>query len=338
MFDTDGGRIATGACIRATERTFADGNWWANPAATAGDAPRIAFSRLMPTLRSKDAAALSNLSDPASTANRAEFDRQSNAIFAQLDSAQIESVPLAYDLGGVIAFYARFRLSTKVSYAPLTFSRNAAGAVRFLPVRSNQLALRLLDSWFVSPVGPSSSDQPMFCAEAAVQQATHRVALSSPTAAPGGPPPGVLLLSGANFGDPGRFAELAERVTAVVRSLVDFAGDANAEGIASLMTPAGAASLRQWRASAQQPERDAYFASLATLRPFFLFDAAALIVVYVRTDAGIQVVYFTPGQNGELRWMNSSHQSIGDEIFKKGALASAAAAEPPFQTIAITGR
>jgi hypothetical protein len=121
-------------------------------------------------------------------------------------------------------------------------------------------------------------------------------------------------------------------------ALADLAGKANSEGIANLMTAQGAVGLRQWYPSATQLDRDRYFGSLRSMKPFFLFDAAPLIVVYARTDEGVQVLYFMSDANGKLLWTNSSHQSIGDEIFKKGALFAAATAERPFQALAISVR
>lgn len=108
------------------------------------------------------------------------------------------------------------------------------------------------------------------------------------------------------------------------------------KGIADRMTAQGAASLQQWYGTAAMADRERYFASLRGLKPLFLFDASPLIVVYVHTAEGIQVLYFTAGAKpGELHWTNSSFLSIVDEIFKKGPLFSAATAERPFQDLAI---
>lgn len=336
LFDAESTRIPTSACIAGIERSYAQPQWWI-AANVAADAPESALRAVIAAMKSRDREALLRLSDPASTADRERFERQAAAYFSQMQTVQIESVPLAYDLGGLVQFYLRFQLQGKAPFAPLAFARMAKGTVGFLPVRADQVALRLLDNWFTSQWGPSSGTRPTYCTDDKVKRATHRVALGPAQGAAVAERRGaILLLTGGSFDAPGPVAEAAKQAKSAIAEIQAYAKDANVKGIADRMTAQGAASLQQWYGTAAIADRERYFASLRGLKPLFLFDASPLIVVYVHTGEGIQVLYFTAGAKpGELHWTNSSFLSIVDEIFKKGPLFSAATAERLFQDLAI---
>jgi hypothetical protein len=70
-------------------------------------------------------------------------------------------------------------------------------------------------------------------------------------------------------------------------------------------------------------------------RPVFLIDATPLLVVYTRSQDGVQVVYFTVGGNNELLWTNIARITDSDKLFKRGVLRDAVSMDKPFGRFAI---
>ena len=78
------------------------------------------------------------------------------------------------------------------------------------------------------------------------------------------------------------------------------------------------------------------FPAFVTQQPFFLFDASPLAVVYTRTSTKeIQVLYFLITDDRQALWVNSSHITVADQVFKQGPLFAAAATPTPFGGIVI---
>ena len=325
-FESETARLLTSACMAGTERIYGADPWWSGPADSKADAAENAVRAVIAAIKSQDREALLRASDPSSVADRAQFDRQATAFFSQMQSTRIDSVPLAYDMGGLVVFYVKFHLEGGMPYASLSFTRSSQGTVAFLPVRSSQTALRLIDFWFATSVKSSPEGRPTFCPDDTMKRATQSVTL----------PPGIkLLLTGGRVDGKGAVAAVAGKARTAVTRIATAAKAGNAGEVGNHMTAAGSQRLQQWNATATPAERAQYFDALKGMKPVFVFDASPLVVTYVSTPQGMQALYFTPGAKGDLLWTNSSHITSADEIFKKGSLLAAASTDPPFQNLAV---
>jgi hypothetical protein len=242
---------------------------------------------------------------------------------------RIAAIPLAYELDGLTVFFARIAGTGREFFAAFVFAAHADGGWRFLPSQPDRPAFVLLRGWFDASWGPAHADIPTYCGSDLVARATHTASL--------GGWPGTLWLRGAAI-DGAATDPAATGARAAVEQLKQ-AGAAGADGVSNLsarMTPQGGARFSRWLAAATPGDRAAYTGQFAALRPFFVFDASPLLVVYARTAAGrIEVLYFTRSEQGDLLWANASQMSSVDRAFKRDPLYAAANAETPFGPLAI---
>jgi hypothetical protein len=67
-----------------------------------------------------------------------------------------------------------------------------------------------------------------------------------------------------------------------------------------------------------------------------VFDESPLVVVYTKTrTAQIQALFFTVSADKRLQWTNSSYITVADQVFKQGALLTAAGSPRPFSALAL---
>ena len=296
--------------------------WWETTAANQ-PAPDRAFKSVIAAIKQQDRPALLKLTDPTQARDTADFDRQASAFFRQLQAIQLLEVPRAYEFDGLVVYFGKFQSDTQTAFVPLAFAHEGTDVFGFLPSRSKQLTYTLVNEWFV-PSFSAPAETPPYCADSDVQRATHRVSL-----APSSWRPSSLLLTGA-----------AAAVSAQVKATIDqMKGALRATDVGEVfkyLTPKGGDRLRQWFATASQPERDAYKTAFIEQEPFFVLDESPLLVVYTRTARGdVQVLYFTVAADRRLLWTNSSYLTISDTLFKRGPLFAAAGTRPPFSGLLI---
>jgi len=330
-FDAEAGPLRTSACLQVTERVYPATAWWESPAVNASG-PDRAFKSVIAAMKQKDRAALLKLTDPTQARETARFDQQANAFFRQFEVIQLLAVPRAYELDGLVVFFGQFRSATQTVFVPLVFAHAGDDSFVFLPSRSKQMTLSLVEDWF-APSG-KGTDTPSYCTEAEIKRATHRVALGASTWRPS-----ALLLTGAPFDAPGGQSPVSASA-AQVKSTIDQMKAAlrgtDVNEFYKYLTPEGADRLRKWFEAAQQTDRDQYKSAFVDQQPFFVFDESPLIVVYIKTrTSGIQVLYFTKTTDNRLLWTNSSNITVSDQVFKQGPLFAASASPQPFSTVVI---
>ena len=328
-FNTEVRTLRTAACLQIVERAYPSTAWWESGPAPTNPADR-AFKAVIAAIKLKDRAALLKLTDPVQARDQTRFDQQAGAFFQQFQSIQLVEVPRAYEFDGLVAFFGKFRAPTQTAFVPLVFAHQPDGSFGFLPSRSDKLTFTLVSDWF-TPSDAPLSDAPAYCSDADVTRATHRLALTGPAWQQS-----TLLLTGAPLEAQGAPTPAA----ALVRSTIDdMKGALRGPEIADItkyMTPEGGGRLKLWLAKAEPKDRDEYKNAFIQQRPFFVFDATALLVVYTRTGEGdVQVLYFTYTPDHRLVWTNSSHITIADRVFRQGPLYAAANATNPFSDLVV---
>lgn len=333
-FHAEARTFRTKTCLQVTELTYPRTPWWENLPHDA-TAEERAFKAVLAAIRNRDREALFNLSDPAQGRDPKRFDEQAAAFFEQFKLVELGAVPLAYALDGMVVFFGEFRFKGRTFSAPLAFVYGDDGAPRFLPYRTEQLTFQLVEDWYNAAWGPGSTGTPQYCTDEEIKRATHRVQLASQPAPKQIRQPSSLLFTGALLDTPGPLVGLAARIKSTNDELKTALAGRMTE-LAKHMTPEGAGRLKTWLDSASERELDMYRSALANQRPFFVIDASPLTVVYTRSSAGsVNVMYFTPGANGVLLWTNSSHVTVSDRLFKRGAVYAAARSNTPFADSAI---
>jgi hypothetical protein len=329
IFNAEAGTLRTSACLQLVERVYPLTPWWEN-AAAAANGPDRAFKAVIAAIKQKDRAALLKLTDPAQARDTARFDQQANAFFQQFESIRLLAVPRAYEVDGLVVYFGKFQAPTQTAYVPLAFARESDDSFKFLPSRTDKVTFVLLNDW-VNPSRSASFDNPSYCSDAEVTRATHRVSL-----VPGSWRPSALLLTGAPLAAPGALSPIATLVTTTIDRMKAALRGPDLDAFGAFVTPEGGGRLRQWFATAQPSERDAYQAAFIGQQPFFVFDQSPLVVVYTKTSTGeIQAIYFSVTADRRLLWTNSSHITVADQVFKRGPLLAAAGAAPPFSTVVI---
>jgi hypothetical protein len=333
-FHAEGQAIRTTACLQVNELVYAQSASWEKLDHNKSGA-ELAFKAVIAAIKRRDRGALLNLSDPTHGRDPKRFDQQATAFFQQFAAIEFVTVPRAYELDGLVVFFAELRSKEHTFFAPFTFAYEADGTFGFLPYRTEQLSPQLVQDWFNAMWGPATTDTPTYCPGGSIKRATHRVSLgTSPGTSKEVWHPSYLFLTGAPLDTPGELVDLTVRIrstmegfTSAFRGLDDFLKH---------MTPEGGNRVKNWFAAADQTERSKYESAIRDQRAFFVLDASPLMVVYTRSSVGVvQVMYFTVNANNDLLWTNSSHITLSDKVFKNGPLYDSALLAKPFSNIAI---
>jgi hypothetical protein len=328
-------KIRTSACLQVTERRYAAPGWWENPTGNEEPADR-AFKAVIAALKHKDREALWKLSDPDLGRDTKQFDQQAPILFQQFQSLEMAAVPLAYEFDGLVVFYPKFRFQGQTISAPLAFARGQDGNFSFLPYRTKRLTFDLVEGWFHAPWGPGKTDHPTYCFDDDVRRATYRVPLVSSSDDPRASwQPSYLLLRGAPMDTRGGLSDRAGQVKAVLEEMKALLAKGAIDEFLLHMDADGAKRTKQWYDSATDADREIYKRRLAEQKPFFLFDASPLVVVYAKMpDNDLQVMYFINSRNN-LLWTNANHITIVDTVFKAESMPKAAVKEKPFSEFAV---
>lgn len=327
--------IRTSACLQVIERRYAAPAWWGNAKDSDEPADR-AFKEVIAALRHKDRDALWKLSDPDLGRDAKQFDQQSSALFQQFQTIEIVAVPWAYEFDGLVVFYPKLRFQGQTVSASLAFAHRQDGTFGYLPYRIKRLTFELVEDWFHAPWGPDKTDHPTYCFDEDVRRSTHRVSLlTSSDGAQASWHPSALMLRGAPLEAHGALSDLAGQVKGVLDQMKALASRGAMDEFIRHLDPEGSKRTKQWYDTANDREREIYKRRLAEQRPFFLFDAFPLLVVYAKMpDNTLQVMYFVNSRN-DLLWTNSTHITVIDKVFKAGPLANKALSEKPFSEFAV---
>lgn len=335
-FPTVAEPIRTSACLEVIERRYPASAWWENAADNDEPADR-AFKAVVAALKHQDRDALWKLSNPELGRDVKQFDQQAKALFQQFQVLEIAVVPLAYEFDGLVVFYPKFRMRghTETMSASLAFARSQDGSFGFLPYRTKRLTFGLVEDWFHAPWGPDKTDHASYCFDDDVRRSNYRVSLVSSDGPQAGWHPSSLMLRGAPVDTQGALSDLAGQVKTVLDRMKASLNRGAIDEFVRHMDPDGAKRTKQWYDSTTDAERDIYNRRLNDQRPFFLFDASPLVVLYAKTpNNDLQVMYFVSSHN-DLLWTNSTHITIADKVFKDGTIAKAAMVQKPFSEFAV---
>jgi hypothetical protein len=329
-FKAEAREMRTSACLQIVERTYPASRWWEAPAA-GSDGPDRAFKAVIAAMLKKDRATLLRLTDPSQARDTARFDTQANAFFQQFESIRLLEVPRAFEFDDLVVFFGRFQSGTETALVPMAFAYQGEDSFGFLPARSNKVTFELVNDWF-APRTEDIKATPMYCSDADVKRATHRVELERAAFKPS-----ALLLTGVSL-EGGAATGVAQQAAARIEQMKAALKSGAFDAFYQAMTPEGAGRLRQWMATASATERDGYVNAFLQQQPFFVFDQSPLLVVYVRVPRGelepsIHAIYFTSVPGAGLLWTNSSHVTVADKVFKEGPLALASGTRPPFSSL-----
>jgi hypothetical protein len=335
VFNAEGRPVATAACLLVTERTYPQTDWWTDAASNTGPSER-ALKAVVAAIRRKDRAALYHLSHPALGRDAKQFDVQAEAYFQQFAVLDLVSVTRAYEFDGFSVFFAHYWFKERSIFGPLVFAAEDDGSFGFLPYRAEAPTYRLVEDWFNAAGRPAATAAPAYCGDEDIKRATHRISLGT-SADVTRPPrqPSVLFLRGAPLDRPGNLHTLAARIRSAIAGLKSAAAGGSIDDLTAHLTPEGGRQLKEWFATADQAERRRYETAIVRQQPFFLFDLSPVAVVYTKSPAGVQVMYFTAGAGGAPLWVNSSYITVPDRVFKTGPLYDAALQPVPFGSIAI---
>jgi hypothetical protein len=332
-FSAEGHAIRTTACLHVTERVYPQPAWWEAVSGNAS-APERALKAVIAAIKRKDRPALLKLSHPTQGRDPKRFDDQAAAYFQQFEALQLVAIPRAYEFDGLAVFFAKLRMKDQAVFAPFIFAYEDDGSFGFLPYRTETLTYKLVENSFDSTWRTAATATPVYCTQEDIKRATHRISLGSSGGASNQRwQPSQLSLIGAPLDKPGELTNIAVRTESAIENLKSAL--VNGRDFVKHMTPEGGRRLKEWFATADQSERSRYQTGVTEQRPFFLFDAAPLVVVYTKSPRGVQVMYFTLDANGELLWTNSSYITVADGVFKQGPLYNAALLDKPFSSIAI---
>jgi hypothetical protein len=334
-FHTEAQEIRTSACLQVEEHVYTQAAWWEDSSGSgSASAAERALKGVIAAIRGKDRAALLRLSDPKESSDSKRFDEQAGAFFQQFDALEIVGVPRAYMFDGFAVFYGRFRSPQHIFFAPFVFVHENDGTFGFLPTRTDKPTYHVVDDWFNAPWGAGSSSKPAYCSDEDVKRATHRIALAASSAATAWRT-SQLLFIGAPLDKPGELSGLATKIKSTVDEMKTALNAGKIDDFARHMTLEGGGRLKQWFTSADETDRNKYKTAFLQQQPFYFFDTSPLLVVYTKLQDGtVQVLYFTVGNDKGLLWTNSSHVTVSDKIFKRGALYNAASQDKPFSSIA----
>jgi hypothetical protein len=321
-FVSDTGPIQTKACLQVTERIYPETKTWQGFGPSA-DGPEKAMESLIAVFKRKDREALWQMSDAVLGRDPKQFDDQANAYFSQFETAEIASIPRAYEFAGFVVFFARLHWTGQTFSSAFIFHRGKDGAFGFLPYRTNDLTFQLVREWFDTPWGPGKAAEPSHCSTETVSHLNLRVPTSTSIVTP----VPYLYLKGAPVAESNLLAGVNATLQGMKKALAD---DDWIDPFSAYLAPAGSVRLKEWYRTADQRDKRMYKQHITEQEPFFIFDASPLVVVYTRTPSRlVQVMYFLASGN-HLVWTNATRATVVDKLFKSGPLFEAAMLDKPF--------
>jgi hypothetical protein len=327
--------LSTTACLQIDERDYQQDHWWEAPS-DGFRSPEGAFKAVIWAIRHKDRAAFRKATDPKQAQDQRNFDAQEKLYFELMEPLELTSVPRIYEFDGLAVFFAGVRSREKTSFGSFVFAQEPDGSFAFLPSGSNKVTYEMLQYWFDTNWAPGAGKRPpRYCAAESIRRATHRIALF-PAGGEKNWHPSRLFLTGVSFDKPGDHATLVAQINSTIAKMKSSLVAGRLEEFTRYMTPEGGRRLKQGFATADEDRRSRFKAGIAQLRPFFLFDASPLVVVYTKPLAGeYDVMYFTPGPDKRWVWTNSAYLTAIDKIFRVGPLYKSALLNQPFSNLAI---
>lgn len=350
VFFAEGARIRTSACLEVSERRYPATEKWTGFGESA-DAEEQFVAAVVKAMQTRDKAALVAMTAPQQTKDAKKFDTQAEAFFQQFQRIEIVGFPVAFELGDYLVFHGVFNANGRKVTAPLMFQRNSAGQLKFLPLRTEDVAVQLTVDWFVMNFNAGKQGEFDYCTSQELSRANYRANLSGAAATPQNRPAYLHFRGEAIAAEPKTPARpgTPEKVTAPNSAVAQVWKNIQAEtrkptiaGLASLMNQGGSGRLQAWFSTATKEEQQMYRSSITNQEPFFVIDAGVLQVVYLKTTGGgpVQCAYFVTNTNsagkGTLLWTNSSHITISDQVYKRGPIYSASLESVPFASLQIS--
>ncbi len=328
--------LQTSACLQVTEHTYQDRQWWER-ATLSTKTPEESFKGVIAAIRKKDHQSLLDLSHPTLGRDPELFDRQANALFQQFEKVQLVSVSRSFTFDGIAVFFAKFNLEGRSFFVPLSFAVDTSGGYKFLPYRTEIVTYTLVNDWFNSPWGPTETESPSYCTEKIIKKFTHKISLIALQKPNDKADASVLFLSGMPIINGKSLKGIVKQVMYAIETMksTDLSKVKGIDDFLKHLSLEGANRLKDWFATATQPERDRYKSELVDIEPFYVFDARPLVIIYGKTKNSVQSMHFTANENNELLWTNSSHITVMDKVFKSGYLYDAALLDKPFSEIKI---
>ena len=324
LFSQEGSYLKTSACIMVEQKKYAGSHAsWNSFEKQAKQSPEAEFAETINAIKRMDSAVLKSLSHSQHGRDPKQFQEQAIAYFQQFGFLTLGNVHSHYRFADYTVFFLQLGLKEKASVASFSFAKDATGKYGFLPYGGRSITLSFLNQWLNSGWGPAKTKSPVYCGPTEIERATHKVALESAAESAS-----ELLLRGKRLTDKNvQHAKLLKTIAALNKAL----DVNNMADYFKHFTPQGADKVSRWYANATTEDQNKYTESLLDQKPFFVFEADPLYIVYARTaNSGVQALYFVQDQHGVFRWANAAYGSVVDSIFKSPRFISAASQAKPF--------
>jgi hypothetical protein len=247
----------------------------------------------------------------------------------QLALLNVTSIRRAYEFDGLLVFDVKVQAAAGGSTiaAPFSFVLASDGSAKYLPIRPEGVTFALAQDL----LGRDPAADASVCSDLK-GRFTHRASIAAPRPGASTASPSAVYLVGAPIaGASGPAKELTQSAQTAFTALAKLASG-GADALAARMTSESAARLKKWWTTATEEERAKYISTIKDATPFFVFDAAPILVVYTKSPGStVDVVYFLR-QGGGLVWTNAYRVTVSDRVFKAGPLFEAAKQSSPFST------
>lgn len=330
VFSKEGSEVKTSVCLRVRQKVYdAPLAPWTSFKRQAQTGPEKFLIETISAMVNKDGMRLRELSHPQLGRDTQKFQTQASAYFRHFGALKLREVWGYIRFGDFLAFFLQLNFQGTSGFVAFPFARQEAGNFGFLPYKTDNLTLRLVNGWFNSDWGPGTSQRPTYCIPSLLEGMTHKVTLNNAIRPSDFSP--ELLFSGKDItgneknGQP--HAVLRDKMSALKNALNAGRMGEYFDGF----TERGRQRIEPWFFAAKEKDRRKYVESFVSQEPFYVINAEPLWVVYTRTgSSGVQALYFIQDKKGKFRWTNAVYGSTIDRIFKSDRFIAAASSEKPF--------
>lgn len=315
IFGAESKAVKTTACIKIKENLYGNSKWWETQYA-GGTSADIAFRKVITAIKRGDQQGLFQLSHSAEGRDSQQFDQQAKAYFKQLKISEIITVPVAYELEGLVAFYARIKIGGGFIYAPFLFLKESNGGYGFLPYRTHKIGFGLLDYWFNSTWGYGVSENPEYCSSDQIDAANIKIELSSKP----NDLPFQLFVKGfsTNVQKLGKNDKIEiNKIELFFNKLKSVNSNKGLDLYRGYFSSKGFEKIQEWYLSLSSDEKKIVFPLFFDHTPIYVINANPIFIVYTKTAKGLDVIYLDDSGK-KIVWVNSSHITIFDSLFKRG--------------------
>lgn len=325
QFHIESGVLSVDACLMVNEKNIST-EWQKSNGKQSSEIIQT-LKDVIESLVNKDRDRFFQLSHDTYGRDPKLFEEQVAPFFSQFERVSVVDVPRVYEFDDLRVYFVKFKYKSSLYYAPFIFKYQADKKLGFLPYRTEALSYQLVQDWFLQFWSKGGSVSPKYCDLGLIEKANYQILLN---------PEIKSLFDSSILLIKGQYIDKLIKNNVDQNKLIKFFSNLklhlsknDLSEYTKLFTVEGESRLKEWLNNIDANQLKFYKESVSGQTPIFMFNLGKVFVVYTKSQRGVMVFYLFNDQ-GSLKWVNSSHITRADAVFKRNDLIKSAELDTPF--------